>query len=570
MERIWLNQYDDDVPHSLQFPDIPLDQILSDTARKYPNSTALIFFNNKITYAQLNNLVNQFATALQQDGLQKGDRVAIYMPNCPQYAIAYFGTLRAGGIVVPSNPLYVPREIEHQIKDAGVKYAVVLSLLYNRLKQVRSNLDLKTVIVTNIKEYFPPVLKLLFTVARENKPDQNGERHRVDISGDADTLWFQDYLATASGQPQPVEVNAEDTAVLMYTGGTTGIPKGAQLTHGNLVSNVIQTASWILDPVPGKSVMMTALPLTHSYAMTACQNLSVYLGFGQILIPNPRDLDDLLKNLTKHKAEYLPAVPTLYSAINNHADVKNGKFDLTAIKACLSAAAGLPQAVQEEFMRITGGKLVEGYGLSESSPVACANPLRKGGKIGSIGVPIPETDVKVVDIDTGLKVLPQGEVGEICLKGPQIMRGYWNMPTETANALRPDENGDVWLYTGDIGMMDEDGFIRIVDRKKDMIIAGGYNIYPNEVEYVLYTHPAILEAAVIGVPDERRGEVVKAFVVLREGQSLTVEELREWCKKEMRAYMVPKHVEFRDALPKTMVGKILRRQLADEEQQKQA
>jgi long-chain acyl-CoA synthetase len=302
--------------------------------------------------------------------------------------------------------------------------------------------------------------------------------------------------------------------------------------------------------------------------MTACQNYSIYSGYAQVLIPNPRDLDDVLKNLTKHKVEYFPGVPTLYTAINNHADVKAGKYNLSSIKTCLSGAAGLPQAVQEEFMRVTGGKLVEAYGLSESSPAASVNPIIKGGKIGTIGVPLPDTDFKVVDIETGTETLAQGEVGEICIKGPQVMKGYWNMPTETANVLRPDENGEVWLHTGDIGLMDEDGFFKIVDRKKDMIIAGGYNIYPNEVEYILYTHPAIMEAAVVGVPDERRGEVVKAFVVLREGQSLAADELRDWCKKEMRAYMVPKHVEFRDALPKTMVGKILRRELLEEEKQK--
>ncbi|HEY83777.1 MAG TPA: long-chain fatty acid--CoA ligase [Chloroflexi bacterium] len=567
--RIWHKQYDEGVPGSVDIPDVALDTFLSNTAQKYPDSAAIIFYNNKMTYAQLNRQVNQFALALQKDGFKKGDRISLYMPNCPQYTIAYYGALRAGGILVPSNALYMPREIAHQVEDSGATYVVALSLLYNRLKQVRDGLNLKKVIVTNIKEYFPPLLKLLFTLLKENKPDQNGERHRVDIAGDADTVWFQDFLKDGgSGNLTSVDVSGDDTAVLMYTGGTTGIPKGAQLTHRNLIANTVQAANWVSDHVSGQSVLMSALPLTHSYGMTACQNWSVYRGFAQVIIPNPRDLDDVLKNLSKYKVEYFPGVPTLYTAVNNHPDVKAGKYDLSAIKVCLSGAAGLPPEVQKEFMRVTGGKLVEAYGLSETSPAASINPVVKGGKIGTIGVPIPNTDFKIVDIDTGEKIMPQGERGELCIRGPQVMKGYWNRTTETANVLRADENGDVWLHTGDIAVMDEEGFFKIVDRKKDMIIAGGFNIYPNEVEYTLYTHPGILEAAVVGVPHESRGEVAKAFVVLKEGESMTEAELRAWCKKEMRAYMVPKFVEFKDELPKTMVGKILRRELLAEELKK--
>ncbi len=567
MEKLWFKAYDPGVPTSLEIPNLPTDQLLANTAQRFPTNTALVFYNNKLTYAQLNRLVDQFAAALQKNGFKKGDRIAIYMPNCPQYTIAYYGALRAGGVVVPSNPLYVPREIEHQIKDSGATFIVVLSLLYNRLKQVRQGLALQKVIVTNIKEYFPPFLRFLFTVVKENKPDMNGERHRVDIAGDADTVWFQDFLKTGTGKPAPVSIQPDDTAVLMYTGGTTGVPKGAQLTHKNLIANTLQVSSWLTDLEDGKGVMMTALPLTHSYSMTVCQNQSIYRGFAQVLIPNPRDLPDVLKNLQNYKVQLFPGVPTLYTAINNHPDVKSGKYDLSSVKACISGAAGLPQEVQKEFVRITGGKLIEGYGLSEATPVCTVNPISTMGKIGTIGVPVPETDVKIVDVETGTRVLPQGEIGELCFKGPQVMKGYWNMPTETANVLRPDENGEVWLYTGDIAVMDEEGYITIKDRKKDMIIAGGYNIYPNEVENVLYTHPDILEAAVVGVPHETRGEVVKAFVVLKEGKTMTEEDLRAWCKQEMRAYMVPKYVEFRDELPKTMVGKILRRKLLEEEKQ---
>lgn len=568
MEKIWFKEYDPGVPTSIDIPETPVHQFLAQTTQRFPNNPALIFYNRKITFAELDVLANQFAAALQANGFQKGDRIALYLPNCPQYTIAYYGALRAGGIVVPSNPLYVPREIEHQIKDSGATFIVSLSLLYGRLKKVRSGLNLKKVIVTNIKEYFPPMLKLLFSLLKENKPDMNGERHKLSIAGEKDTVWMQDFLRMGQGAPAPVDVSPDDTAVLMYTGGTTGVPKGAQLTHRNLVANMLQVASWLTGFEDGKGVTLTALPLTHSYSMTVSQNHSIYRGFAQVLIPNARDLLDVLKNLQNHRVQIFPGVPTLYTAINNHPDVKAGKFDLSSIEACISGAAGLPQEVQKEFMSITGGKLIEGYGLSEASPVCSVNPIGSMGKIGTIGVPIPNTDVRIVDTETGEKVLGIGDIGELCIRGPQVMKGYWNMPTETANVLRPDENGDVWLHTGDIAAMDEDGYVAIKDRKKDMIIAGGYNIYPNEVEDVLYSHPSVLEAAVVGVPHETRGEVVKAFVVLKAGQSLTEDELRLWCKKEMRAYMVPKFVEFRDELPKTMVGKILRRQLLEEETQK--
>ncbi len=568
MERVWLKAYDPHVPHEVDIPAETVDQSLARNARRFAERPALIFYNKIITYAELNRMADRFAAALQANGFQKGDRVSLYLPNCPQYVIGYYGTLRAGGIVVPTNALYVPREIAHQVQDSGATFIVSLSLMYPRVKQVRDSLNVKKVIVAGIKDYFPPILKLLFSLLKENKPDMNGERHRVDIGGEADTVWFQDFLREGSGSPAPVTVDMEDTAVLMYTGGTTGVPKGAQLTHKNLIANVAQCARWVPNTTEGKGVTMTALPISHSYGMTACQNWSVYLGYAQVLIPNPRDLPDLLKNLARWKVSFFPGVPTLYTAINNYPDVKAGKYDLSSIEVCLSGAAGLPPEVQKEFMRLTGGKLVEAYGLSETTPAVTINPVESTGKIGTIGVPIPNTEIRSVDAETGKITLPRGEVGELCVKGPQVMKGYWNMPTETANVLRPDENGEVWLHTGDIAIMDEDGFVKIVDRKKDMIISGGFNVYPNEVEYILYTHPDILEAAVVGVPHETRGEVVKAFVVLKEGKSLTEAELRAWCKKEMRAYMVPKAVSFRDSLPKTMVGKILRRQLLAEELQK--
>lgn len=573
--KVWHQHYDPGVAPSLEYPPYPVDHFLRETAKKYPDKTALIFGgvapvlgeqHNTVSYRQLDALADRFAAALQNAGLQKGDRVSIYMPNCPQVAIAYYGTLRAGGIVVPSNPLYVAREIEHQLNDAGATFVVVLSMLYNNVKQIRDNTPVKQVIVTNIKEYFPGLLKTLFTVAKEKK-----DGHKVDISGDADTVWFQDFLAPAGSQPEPVGVSPEDTAVLMYTGGTTGVPKGAELTHKNAVANAIQSAAWMKGGglKEGAEVMMTALPMTHSYSMTVSMNLSVFNGFSQVLIPNPRDFKHLLSSVNIHKPSLFPGVPTLYNAIANHPEVKAGKYDVKSIKICISGAAGLPVEVQQEFQRITGGKLVEGYGLSETSPVALANPLGWGGRIGTIGVPIPDTEVKIVDNENEETELGPGEPGIICLHGPQVMKGYWNMPEETANTLRMHNDGKVWLHTGDVAEMTEDGFFRIVDRKKEMILAaGGLNVYPRDIEERLYEHPKILEAAAIGVPVGSANQRAKVFVVLKEGESLSEDEVIEWCREGLAQFKVPKFVEYRDELPKTPVGKILRRQLMEDELKK--
>jgi long-chain acyl-CoA synthetase len=557
----WHQHYDSSVPHSIDYPPIPVHQFLNDTAAKYPDNPALIFFDHKLTYRQLNALADKFAAGLQRLGVQKGDRVAVYMANCPQSVIAYYAILRAGGIVVPCNPLFVARELEHQLNDSGAKLAVCLSLLYPRVKEARPNTRLEHLVVANIKEYFPPLLKLLFTLAKEKK-----DGHRVDISADPNTHWFQDVLKSAPARPSPVDIAPEDTAVLMYTGGTTGVPKGAQLTQRNVVANAIQAAYWMVDTVEGQDVIMTALPLTHSYAMTACMNQAVYRGYAQILIPNPREMDRLLGAVNKHRPSMLPGVPTLYMGINNYPGVKAGKYDLKSIRACISGAAGLPPEVQEEFQRITGGKLVEGYGLSEATPVTHCNPIGSGGRIGTIGVPFPDTDCKIVDADTETETLGPGEPGVLCISGPQVMKGYWGMPTETANVLRRDESGRVWLHTGDVAEVSADGYFRIVDRKKDMILAaGGYNVYPREIEDVLYEHPKVMEAAAIGVPIGGTDQRAKVFVVLRPGETASEEEMLEFCRERLAKFKVPRYVEFRKELPKTMVGKILRRELMEEE-----
>jgi long-chain acyl-CoA synthetase len=564
MEKPWLKFYEPHVPEHIDYPQTTMPAALRETARKYPDLTALIFKDTKISFREYDEAVDRFAAALQGLGVKKGGRVAVHLPNCPQFPIAYYAALRTGAIVVPCNPIYTPREMRYQLQDSGAEVIVTLSAMYPVVKQVRAETDLRHVIVAKIKTYFPPLLSLLFTLLLEKK-----KGHRVDISGDADTYWFQDILASAPAKPTPVEIDPEDTAVLMYTGGTTGVSKGAQLTHRNILVNAYQCKMW-LNAEEAKEVSLTALPLYHSYAMTTCMNLCT-LGAGSLLlIPDPRDLEDVLKSIDKHKPTLYPGVPAMYVAINNYPELD--KYDVSSIKACISGAAGLPMEVQQRFQELTGARLVEGYGLSEASPVTHANPIFGENRVGTIGVPWPDTEVKIVDADTGERALSVGEAGELCIRGPQVMKGYWNMPTETANTLRiSPEGGTPWLHTGDIAVMDENGYFKIVDRKKDMILgAGGYNIYPREVEDVLYEHPKVKEVAAVGVPVPGKGERVKVFVVLKEGETATEEEIIAFCRENLAPYKVPKFVEFRDELPKTMVGKVLRRVLLEEEMKRRA
>jgi long-chain acyl-CoA synthetase len=565
MEKPWLKHYDEGVPATIEYPPIPLDQFLTDAAAKHPDHTATIFgaavgsrvLDASLTYGQLDDAVNRFAAGLQRMGVEKGDRVAIMLPNCPQFIIAAYATWRIGGIVVCCNPLYVAREVAHLVNDSGTETFVVMSSLYERVRSIRADTGLKRVIVTNIKEYFPGLLKLLFTLAKEKK-----EGHRVDISGDADTYWFQRVLRSAGAQPAPVEVEPEDVAVLIYTGGTTGVPKGAQLTHRNLVSNATLLNIWAKSR-EAEDVMLAVMPYFHAYGLTVGMNTCIANAVTIVQIPNPRDMVHVLKSIETHRATFYPGVPTMFVGFNNFPD--RDQYDVSSLRFAVSAAAPLPPEVQERFEAITGGKMVEAYGLTETSPAACMDPI-DSPRARSIGVPVPDPDVKLVDADTGTREMPVGEVGEIIIKGPQVMKGYWKMPTETANALRVGPDGQPgWFYSGDIGYMDEDGYFHIVDRKKDIIIAGGYNIYPADVEAALFEHPKVREAVVVGVPDPRRGETVKAFVVLKEGENATEEEVIAFCRERLAAYKVPRVVEFRADLPKSMIGKVLRRTLREEE-----
>jgi long-chain acyl-CoA synthetase len=561
MDKPWLKHYDEGMPATIDYPRIPLDRLLTDAAAKHPDHTAIIFgamvgsrlMDANLTYRQIDDAVDRFAAGLQEMGVKKGDRVAIMLPNCPQFIIAAYATWRIGGIVVCCNPLYVAREIEHLINDSGAETFVVMSQLYERVKSIRQNTGLQRVIVTNIKEYFPGLLRLLFTLAKEKK-----EGHWVDISSDAGTHWFQEIMRGAAAKPAPTEIDSEEVATLIYTGGTTGGPKGAQLTHYNLVSNATAINIWVKS-TEAEDSLLAVMPYFHSYGLTVGMNVCIANALTIIQIPNPREMAHVLTAIQKHRATYYPGVPTMFIGLLNYPE--RDQYDLTSLRFAVSAAAPLPPEVQQQFRDITGGVLMEAYGLTETSPCATLDPI-DSPKHNSLGLPLPDTDVKIVDVERGEQELPPGEIGEIIIKGPQVMRGYWNLPTETDNALRVGPDGQPgWLYSGDIGFMDEDGYFHMADRKKDMIIAGGYNIYPADVEAVLFEHPKVQEAAVIGVPDQYRGETVKAFIVLREGESATEEEIIEFCRERMAAYRLPRIVEFRDDLPKSMIGKVLRREL---------
>ncbi|HID89276.1 MAG TPA: long-chain fatty acid--CoA ligase [Anaerolineae bacterium] len=553
----WLRFYEPHVPAHLDYPRILLPAILKETAQERPDHPAMVFKGTVISYRAFDEAVDRLAAALQGLGVRKGDRVAVHLPNCPQFPIATYAAFRVGGIVVPCNPIYTPRELTYQLNDAGAEVIVTLSATYPRVRQIRPQTPLRYVVVTRIKTYLPPLLRLLFTLFIERKAG-----HRVDISGEVNTYWFADLLAQAPARPEPVEIDWDDTAVLMYTGGTTGVPKGAELTHGNLLANAYQVKVWV-GVREGQDRALAALPLFHSYGMTMCMNASIVSGGTMVLVPDPRDTDDILRTIHKYRPHYYPGVPAMYIAINNHPKV--GRYDLTSLQACCSGAAPLPVEVQQRFQELTGARLVEGYGLSEASPVTHSNPAFGENRIGTIGIPWPDTEAKIVDVETGERVLPPGEAGELCVRGPQVMKGYWNQPEETAQVLRPDpDGGPPWLYTGDIAIMDEDGYFRIVDRKKDLILgAGGFNIYPREIEEVLHQHPKVQEAAAVGVPVPGKGERVKVFVVLKEGEQATEEEIVAFCRKHLAPYKVPKFVEFRESLPKTMVGKVLRRALRE-------
>jgi long-chain acyl-CoA synthetase len=549
-DRPWLAKYDEGVPYHIEYPAVPLFQLLEESARQNPQTPCTIFKGAKITYAEMNQLTDRLAAGLASLGVKKGDRVGLFMPNTPQFVMAYFAILKLGAVVVAINPLYTARELEHQVNDAGIELMLVMSNFYRTIKKTQPKTKIRKVIVTNLKETLPPVLSFLFTLTREKKGG-----FRVDLAeGD---IWMKDLIAAHKPDERPkVEVGPEDMALFQYSGGTTGISKGAIALHRNLVANALQIRHWMVGAEDGKEVVLMAIPLFHVYGMVAGMLFAIRTGASMVMVPNPRDLKDVLTNITKYQATIFPGVPTLYNAINNHPDVQAGKYSLNSIKACISGSAPLMRETKEKFESLTGGKLFEGYGLSEAPTATHCNPMYGENRTGSIGLPLPDVDCRIVSLDDGVTVLAPGEVGELVMRSPQVMKGYHNMPTETANTLR-----DGWLYTGDIARMDEDGYFYIVDRKKELIKPGGYQVWPREVEEVIASHPKVLEVGVAGVPDPYRGETVKAWVVLKPGETITEDELREWCKQNMAVYKAPTEIEFRSELPKTTVGKILRREL---------
>lgn len=552
-ERSWYSAYEPGVSREVHSPFQNLYQIIERAAVAFPERPATWFFGAQLTFRQLKDHIERLATALAALGIKKGDRVAVMLPNCPQYVISYYAILRLGAVVVQTNPLYTERELEHQLKDAGAQTIIALKPLFPRIHNVKKLTPIVNTILTGIEDYLPFPKNCLYTI--KARYEGSVVVKIPDIPG---VYRFKRLIRSYLPLPPSVQVTSLDLAVLQYTGGTTGIAKGVMLSHHNCLINSFQLREWLSDLQEGQEPMLCVVPFFHVYGMTVGMNLGLLIQGTLLLIPR-FDIEQMLEVIHKHRPTVFPGAPTLYIAVNNHPEAAN--YDLTSIRACISGSAPLPLEVQEKFEAITGGRLVEGYGLSEASPVTHSNPIRGQRKIGTIGVPIPSTDCRILDLETG-ETVPPGVVGEIAVSGPQVMQGYWNRPEETQQVLR---NG--WLLTGDIGVMDEDGFFRIIDRKKDVIIAGGYNIYPREVEEVLYEHPKIQEAVVVGVPDPYRGETVKAFIVTKAGETLDEKELDRYCRERLAVYKVPKYYEFRSELPKSAAGKILRRYLKEESTQ---
>ncbi|MCZ6596679.1 MAG: long-chain fatty acid--CoA ligase [Planctomycetota bacterium] len=554
-ERPWHGSYDRGVPRRIDYEALPVTAFLERSAERHGDATALIFLNARMSYAELAREVARCATALARLGVGPGSKVAIQLPNLPQTVIAYYAILSLGGVVVMTNPLYTPREIEHQWTDAGCELAVVADFIFEqKLRAIRDELPVRNYVIASISEYVRAPLRWIVPFALRR------QKHApiASVAPGEGIHFFRELVDSAPPKPPHPAIDLDEVAVLQYTGGTTGVSKGAALTHRNLSCNVQQVNTWFLDVQIGKEVILTALPLFHVFGMTVAMNWAVLTAAAQVILPDPRSVARLVKSIEKHRVSLFPAVPAMFNAINNFPGI--GGRDLSSVKSCFSGSAPLPVDVLERFEKLTGARILEGFGLTETSPVTHVNPMEGARKIGSIGIPVSDTDARVVDADGGLEEKPVGEHGELLIKGPQVMQGYWNMPEESAGTFE-----DGWLRTGDLASMDEEGYFRIVGRKKDMIIAGGYNVYPDEIDDILMAHPDVLEAATIGVPDERRGETVKSFVVPQPGSRLTAEVLEAYCRDNLAAYKVPRAFEFLDELPKSTVLKVLRRELRDRE-----
>lgn len=552
----WQAIYPEQIPAVLSYEDKPLYSFLKESAEEFPDKVSIHFQGKELTFREVHESALKFAAYLKSIGLQKGERVAVMLPNCPQGVISFFGILMAGGVVVQTNPTYTERELEYQMKDSGAKMILAMDILFPRVSAVASRTDIEHIIVTAIKEYLPFPKNLIYPFIQKK---QYGIVINVEHEGNHHL--FSEIMKRKTTEEVTVPIDVDnDLALLQYTGGTTGFPKGVMLTHKNLLANTKMCNAWLYKNKRGEERILAILPFFHVYGMTTVLVLSVMEGNTMIIMPK-FDVEATLKTIQKQKPTMFPGAPTMYIGLLNHPDI--AKYDLSSINACISGSASLPLEVQEQFEKITGGKLVEGYGLSETSPVTHANFIWDQPRVkGSVGLPWPDTDSAILSLES-YEELPPNEIGEIAIKGPQVMKGYWNRPDETEKTFK---NG--WLLTGDLGYMDEQGFFYVVERKKDTIIAGGFNIYPREVEEVLYEHEAIQEVVVAGIPDPYRGETVKAYVVLKKNARVTEEELNEFARKNLASYKVPRSYEFRDELPKTTIGKILRRVLIEEEKKK--
>ena len=554
-EKLWLKSYDPGLPHTLKpYPERTILDVVNETVRLRPEHTALIFKGTRMSYAQLERLSDAFGNALVAQGVQKGDRVALLLPNSPQAIIGQLGAWKAGAIVAPLNPLYTERELEYALNECGAETVVVLTPFYNKLKSLQPRTRVRLVIATNIKEYLPLHLRLLFTLLKEKR-----EGYRITLQpGD---LWMSDLLKQHGNAHRPnVPIAPKDPALLLFTGGTTGTPKAALGTHHAIVISAMQLhayAGTVLND--WEDTLTLVMPMFHVYGNMG-MSTSLVARWPMAVVPNPRDIDDLIATIAKTRPAVLHGVPTLFIALLNHPDVQADKVDFKSMKVCYSAAAPLLAETKNRFEALTGGWLLEAYAMTETMLAAVVCPTHGVYKEGSTGIPLPDVEVRIADVETGEGSLPPGQIGEILIRAPQIMVGYWHRPTETANMIR-----DGWVYTGDIGYLDEDGYLFIVDRKKDLIKPSGFQVWPREVEEVIASHPAVAEVSVAGVPDVYQIEAVKAWIVLRENQQVTADEIRTFCREKLAGYKVPKHVEFRDSLPKTMVGKVLRRELSTEE-----
>jgi long-chain acyl-CoA synthetase len=553
-EKPWLAQYDPGMPHSLHpYSEKTLNDIVTDSAELRPNHPAILFKDGRIGWRKLRELSLAMGAALQAEGVAKGDRVALLMPNCPQFIISQLGGWHAGAIVSPLNPVYTEEELVHALNETGAETAVVLTSFYNKVKALQSQTSLRRIIATNIKEYLPWTSRLLFTFFKEKK-----DGHRITLQpGD---LWLSKLLRRHAGTKQPpIKVGPNDPALLMFTGGTTGRSKAALSTHGGLVTAAMQLYTWVSAlSSEWEDVILLLMPMFHTYGNIGALGTGIVAHLSMVPVPNPRDIGDLVETICKERPAFLTGVPTLFNALMKHPDVSSGKADFKSIKLCLSGAAPLLQETKDRFEEVTEGRIIEGYALTESVMAAVLTPVQGQYKEGSTGVPLPDVEVRIAEPQNEANILLPGEVGHILIRAPQLMKGYWNEPEKTAETFHED-----WLLTGDLGYLDEDGYLFLVDRLKELIKPSGFQVWPREIEEVLARHPAVSEVGVAGVPDPLRGEAVRAWVVLLPGAKATPAELRAFCREHLAAYKVPRKVVICESLPKSAVGKVLRRKLKE-------